>query len=366
MVTPSVLSKEDISRLMEDRSTKSLMQVAEKLSDQYVAEGKDALSPQQTAIANDIIRLLLSRAEVTVRAMLSMSLSQADTLPKDLALKMAQDVNEVASSVLRYSDVLDDDDLTGIINSIVDTEKLNAIAKRQNVSEAVTGVLVNTSQDAVVNTLMQNESARINAQSFEKIIQHHSNNPEVVESILQRSSIPVSVVEKVINHLSVPLRQNLEKKYGNLTEMKEMKKSLEQSLELASIKMMGFKSSDKELMHLLDKLGEDHKLSPFSALSMGNLQLFEVSMSRLLRIPFKNVHTLLQDAAGFKVAYVRAGLPENMFDAVELAVRAIRSLEADSKEIPNSAQVMERMRQLSAGRKVEGAESLYAMMQHCV
>ena len=371
--TPSVLSKEDIGRLLADRSTRAQMDVVEKLTEQYASQGKDALSTQQIAIANDIFHILLTRGEAMVRAMLAMNLSQINTLPPELVRQMATDANnDVAGPVLQYSHALSDHDLVGIIDSLVDTEKLMAIAKRDTVSDAVSDVLVNTSIDSVVSTLVQNEGATITDQTFEKIAQHHSDNAEVMECIFQRNAVPVAVVEKIIAHLSDTMRQNLEKKYGNLGEIKVMKSALDQSLEVASLKMMGFTSSDKELMRVLHHLDETHKLSPFSALSMGNLQLFEVSLSRLLRIPHKNVHLLLQDATGFKTAYERAELPETLFEATALAVRAIRELEAESqkkggyKEFSSGSQVLERMRKLSAGKDVKGADRFYAMMQHCL
>jgi len=369
-IMPGTLSKEDIARLLSDKSTRAQMDVIEKLTEQYAAEGRDALSPEQMTIANDIFRLLMTRAEVTVRALLAMNLSQINKLPPDIVKQMANDVNEVASPVLQYSDVLSDEDLTIIINSMVDTEKLKAIAQRASVSENLADILVSTHIDPVVSTLVHNDGAHITEKTFEEIAQHHSESNEVMESLLDRTFVPVVIVEKVIARLSDAMRQNLEKKYGSLTDLKNMRKALDQSLSLTSLKMLGFKSSDQELVHLIQQLDANHTLSPFSALSMGNLQLFEVCLAQLLRTPLQNMQVLLQDPAGFKTVYDRAKLPENLFDAVVLAVQAIRALEQESiqstgsKHIYKTSQVMDCMRRLAAGRKIKDVDRLYAIMQY--
>jgi hypothetical protein len=369
--TPNALSKADIECLLKDRSTTTKMNVVEKLIEQYAAEGKQALSADEVTIANDIFGLLLVRGESIVRAMLATNLSQVDTLSPALAQKMAKDTSaEVALPVLQYSNVLSDNDLMDIINSVVDTEKLQAIAKRHNISEKISDALIDTNLEPVVSTLVQNESARITEQSFKKIAKDFGGSFEVIESIFQRSSVPGSVVEKVISRLSVTMRQELEKKYGNLSDSQTMKKTLDQSLELTRMKLMGYDASDKELVQMLNQLDKDNKLPPFSALSMGNLHLFEVSISCLLGISLKNAQVLLQDSVGFKAAYQQAGLPVEFFDSVALAVRALRTIEQENmqktgfKGKSSHTQIIERMRKLSSGQNVKEIDRFYLMIQY--
>ena len=106
MNAAKTLSQEDVERLMNDRSVKTQIQVLEKITNLYTTEGSEALTAEQKSIANDIFGLLLTRAETTVRAMVAMQLSMSGNVPHELAKKMAKDVDEVASPVLQYSDVL--------------------------------------------------------------------------------------------------------------------------------------------------------------------------------------------------------------------------------------------------------------------
>lgn len=363
------LSPEDIKRLLTNRSVETDMAVVQKLTAQYNGEGDAQLTQDQAAIANDIFKLIMERAQTQVRAVLATNLSSTNKLPGDIARMMVKDVHEVANPILENSSVLSDEDLVHIINASQDNEKLQAIARRKHVSATVSDALVETHIEPVVDTLVQNQTAAISEKTFEKIVEHHSDSAAVVEHVFQRNAVPVAIVEKVITRLSDNMKKNLEAKYGNLNEFKEMKKALDQSLEITSLRMLGYKSSDQELMRLLDYLDSNNKLSPFSALSMGNLQLFAVSLSRMLRVPLKNVEKLISSSAGLKAAYMQAELPDSLFEAVELAVRSIHELEEESvqktgrKEKCTPFQVMNRLTELSEGKHIQGADYLCAMMR---
>ncbi|NBO17994.1 MAG: DUF2336 domain-containing protein [Proteobacteria bacterium] len=369
-VPTRMLSKEDIDALLTDRSARSQLDVVGKLADHYAAEGKGAMSTEEAIIANDIFRLLMSRGEVVVRATLSMHLSQTERLPPELARMMARDAHtEVACPMLQYSEQLNDEDLASIITSLVDAPKLSAIARRRTVSETISDMLVSTSIEQVVAALVSNEGAQISTGTFSEIVRQHGQQMEVMESLLQRTAVPLPVIEEAIAHFSPALRKQMELTHGDLNQMRARKRTLTRNMEQSALRLMNFKSTDAELMQLLQELEKTKKLSPFSALSMCNLQLFEVYLSRLLRVPLKNIKLLLQDDKGFTIAYERAGLPGSLREATGLAVRALRALELEQSgmelaQTPSSAQVMSRMRQMAGGKFVEGLDRLFALMQH--
>ena len=58
---------------------------------------------------------MIKDAEVRVREALAQNLKENPDLPHDVALSLAQDVDQVALPILQFSDVLTDDDLIEII-----------------------------------------------------------------------------------------------------------------------------------------------------------------------------------------------------------------------------------------------------------
>ena len=102
---------------------------------------------------------------------------------------------------------------------------------------------------------------------------------------------------------------------------------------------------------------------------MADIELFEVSLSRRIRVPHATVRQLIRTPEGLRTIYGQADLPEPLYEAVELCVRSIQSLEAPDessgqqfKSRPTPFQVAERMRQLAAGRAIEHLDYLYAML----
>jgi uncharacterized protein (DUF2336 family) len=363
------LTKEDIASLLEDHSTAAKMEVVQKLAVHYSVEGNKALSPEEAKLADGIFKLVLNSAAVEVRELLAKNLSKSAKLPPELVRRLARDVHEVACPILERSATLSDEELIGFINA--DTEKLQAIARRPSVSEALSDALVETRREGVVSTLVGNDGAMISDLTFDKVAERHGGSTLVVESILQRRVIPGKILEKVIVQMSKTMRENLERKYGSMAELKEIRQALDQSLELTSLRMLGFHSTDDELMRLLRDLDGSDKMAPFAAISMGNLRLFEAALARLLHIPAMNMHALMQDPNGFQAAYVRAGLPDTLFEAVALTVQAIRDIEKENANEKGtgralkSDEVMKRMEELAANKKVAGLDYLRAMMQRC-
>jgi uncharacterized protein (DUF2336 family) len=250
-------------------------------------------------------------------------------------------------------------------------EKLEAIARRKSVSETVSGALVETRIESVVSTLVRNEGANISQETFEKITERHTSCIEIVGALFERRSLPVEVVEKVMERISGPMLQSLEEKYGSVIEKAQIKKALNQSLELTSLKMLGLNLFDDELTRVMNQLESSEKLSPIFALCMGNLDLFEVCMSRLLRIPLKQLHVQLRDAVSFKAYYEQVELPESMLEATTLIIDAIRQIDKESleqngsKQLINHSRLIDRMHQLAGARAIEGIEYYYSMLQHC-
>ena len=363
----ATLTKDDLTRLIGDDPVAAQTDVVNKLSAHYNAEGNKAMTNEQSQLANDIFALLLNRADAQVRATIAFNLKQSDKIPADIAIKMANDINDVALPILQFSHVLSENDLLNIIKTANDHEKLMAVASREEVTELVADALVETHIEKVVSTLVHNEGAHIADNTYGKIIKNHTDSLMVMDAMLERGSLPIAIVEKLVAQVSHNIRQNLESKFGNLVELKELRKMVDNSIELTNLKLLGLKASDAEIMRLISHLEKNGILQPFSALCMANLQLFEVSISRILRLPYVHVHKIMQSEGGLKALYLKAELPESMFDAVELCIQAIQILEKEestsAKALLSPYQVMSQMIKMAKGREVDNVDYMYRMLQ---
>lgn len=371
MLTTMKIEAQDVARLMADPSPEAKLTLVEKLTHQYTAEGSDHFKAEESHLAEDIFRLLMKNAETHVRAALAENLKIAGNVPHDIVVSMAKDVAEVSLPVLQFSDVLSEADLLEIVQSSNDEARHLAIAAREIVPEKISDALVEKGNEKVVATLVKNEGAQIAENTFTKIVERHAGSEAIVQSMIERGSLPIAVAEKMMEKVSGAIREKLKTKYDGLVEVKKLDKIVEQSLEVGTLKLMGLKTTDDELAKMLRKLGETGKLSPFTALCMGDWHLFEVSMSRLARVPLNNVKILLNEKGeeGFDALYEKADLPMSMQAAVGLAVKAMLALESNYAKSNIKAlkfspvEVMQKMTELNSG-DIPNLGYIMSMMQH--
>lgn len=344
---------DEASHLLESSDPKKRANAISIVTEQY---NTAALSNTQRKLAEQIFKVLMHDAAVNVRHALAENLKQNDSAPREVVLQLAEDIDEVAIPILQYSEVLTDEDLINIIqNSETSESKLLAISNRNEVNEGVSDALVDTGKEKVVKNLMQRAAAKISEVTMGKVVKKFSDDAEMMDIVAVRESLPASIVEKVVKKVSASMQSQLVERYGhvvpNIAEM------VEKSQEAATLKVMGLNSSGAEIKSLVDRMDKtgDHaqeiyesnaeltktvehlqssgRLTPISALCMGNLELFEISVARITNVPVANIRKLLHDDSGhgLEAVYKKAKLPENLFPAVRLVVKVIRKIDEEAK-----------------------------------
>ena len=128
-------------------------------------------SSHVVALTIETLECLARDATVRVRTILAEEIKYLDCIPRDIVLRLAQDVEcVVAAPILEYSPLLSDADLIEIIACGQVQEVLTAIAKRNPVNEPVSDVLVQSLNVPAVAALLINPSARIRKETMERIV----------------------------------------------------------------------------------------------------------------------------------------------------------------------------------------------------
>ena len=177
------LTELDVERLLTDPSGDARAETAAKLAAVF---DPAQLSAAEREIAERIFQIMVKDAEVRVREALAKNLKENPDIPRDIALSLAQDVDQVALPVLEYSEVLTDDDLIEIVKG-AGPEKQVAIAGRPNVSEGVSEALVETHNEAVVVRLVTNNGARISEESFQTVVDDFGENETMQSAMVERA-----------------------------------------------------------------------------------------------------------------------------------------------------------------------------------
>src|SRR3984885_1629104 len=190
----STLSKADVVRLLAEPSVEVRAELAAKMAQEI---DSTRLTPDELIIAQDIARIMAQDVAETVRQALAESLRRAVHLPRDVALRLAHDVEAVALPILTDSPVLAEADLVAILRQ-ADPARQQAIASRADVSEPVADALITGADESAVVVLLRNQAARIAEPSLHRAVDRFSDSDAVKTGIAHRTSLPMTVAERLV------------------------------------------------------------------------------------------------------------------------------------------------------------------------
>lgn len=360
------LSAEDVSRLLKDTSPDTRIDMTGRIGNAYNAAG---LTPQEILIAEQIFRLLLRDTELKVRATLAEYVKDSPAIPRDIVLKLARDVEEVALPVLQFSEVLSDDDLIELIRATQDQPRFLAISKRRSVSDSVTGTLIEKGDETVAASLVENTGAMLTPETVDRLIAAYAQDEKLLEAISNRPQLPAASVEKLVSIVSSGLAETLKQKYQ--LPGGQIDREVEKTREKETLSLIRKARDDEDIDRLIVQLQATGKLTPsmiLSALCQGSFDFFETALAKLSGIPVANARKLITDRGdlGFRAIYNKSGLPDAMFPAVKLLLKIVRDLD-EAGENPGSPRyanrIVERILQYSEDTQMENLSYIIALVR---
>lgn len=326
------LSGTDVERLLTDPSPEARIEMIGKLSADFTAA---TLNETERRLAEDIFRALAQDATVRVRQALADHLKESRNVPRDVALKLARDIDAVAIPILTYSTVLTDADLLQIISD-TDTgvAKHEAIARRQTVSEAVADALIDKAAAPAIAVLVGNEGARLGTAALQKIVDRHGEEAIVQNPLANRKNLPLVVVEKLIVVASDALREQMIAQHDLPPEVVSDLILRVQERATATLIAPSPAEESYKLARHMKLAGRLSASLLLRTVCLGDIAFFEAGLAELAGIPVVNAQTLIDDPGGlgFKRLYERARLPEALFPAFRVAIDVVRETPFDGEE----------------------------------
>jgi uncharacterized protein (DUF2336 family) len=334
---PASLSSHDVARLMSEPSPDLRAELAGKIAaDLSGAE----LTPSEVRLAQDIVRALARDVAEKVRASLSRGLRHSPHLPRDVALRLAQDIDFVALPMLADSLVLTDEDLIEIVRH-GSSSKQEAIASRPNLTEGVSDALITHGEEPAVAVLMANNSAAIGEDSFNRAVTRFADSNRVKEAMVMRDKLPITVAERLVTMVSKALQAHLVKTH-------DLAPSTVAEIVLTSrehaIIHLSLGASDEDLRQMVTQMQRNGRLTPslvMRALCTGDIAFFEAAMAAKSEVPLDNAQILIHEPSrrGLAALYRKAKMPEALYSAVLAAVDVV-----DETGFDGEARDLERFR----------------------
>lgn len=326
--TRSALTDADIHTLIKGVNVEERALAAHKLCRNI---DRAALTDADRAQAQDILRVMANDAAELVRRALAVTLKQSPVVPRDVANKLARDVESISLPLLNFSPAFTDDDLAEIVRQGGPVRQV-AIAKRPELSEAVTGALVEHGGEIAVQTVCANDNARFSDSMLQRAIDRFETSESVLAAMAYRRTLPMAVSERLIEMVSDQVRDHL---------INTQALSPQIALEIA----MGAK--ERATLDIVDQAGRARDVKGFAAhlnergsltaslllraLAHGHMAFFEHGVAELAGVPHHRTWLMIHDAGplGLRAIYDRAGLPTRLFAAFRAGVDTYHTMEFD-------------------------------------
>lgn len=196
--------------LSKDKEVQVRLALSAKVS-QLLPDLRPEQNEKVAAMAFDILRTLAADQEKEVRLALANAVNSVTTVPKSIVMTLAQDSDDaVASSVLEYSHLLDDNDLMGLIVGGLQQARLGALARRADLSGSLTEAISATRDAVAISNLLKNETAHISEQAFDMLMEGYDDPPKWLELLASRDAVPESTLWKLARMASGALLKKLQ------------------------------------------------------------------------------------------------------------------------------------------------------------
>ena len=326
--TRSALTDEDIRTLVKGATSDERALAARKLC---ISMDGATLSDEDRALAGDILRVMAADAAELVRKAIAETLQASPVVPRDVALKLARDVEAVSLPMLAFSPAFSDADLAEIVRLGGPVRQV-AIAKRPALSEVVTDTLAEHGGERALTIACANPGAAFSEHGLSRVVDRFETSERVLAAMAYRNALPLAITERLVMLVTDQVRDHLMAHHAVTPEV-----ALEIATgagERATVDIVDQAGRTADVKGLVSHLQSEKRLTAsllLRALAHGHMTFFEWGVAELAGVPHHRTWLMIHDAGplGLRAIYERAGLPARLFPAFRAAVDTFHSMEFD-------------------------------------
>jgi uncharacterized protein (DUF2336 family) len=272
----------------------------------------DVLSEADRRAAELLARALVDDAIEGVRCELSKAIGHAKHLPRDLALKLAHDVDSVACPFLEVTEVFTDSDWQQLILTISRGAR-NAVAKRTSMSDVIATTLAQVGESIVAQTLIENPSAPMTGAVCYALMDRFAPEIWVLDKLAHRDDLISDVATKLTTIVSAAARAKIESQYGLSEAVEQVTLEAETGALLRVVKQ----TPKTDQSAIAEELHKNGNLAPplvLRALQENHLEFLEAALSVLAGRSHEHVRSVILRAGMDAVVQLlnRAKIPSDM------------------------------------------------------
>lgn len=324
MAVRAAFEEGDIRALLRGPSDEERAGVAHRLCRRIDA----GVSPEEREAAHEILRLMAADAAEVVRRALAVTLKASRELPRDVALRLAADVDSIAVPVLNFSPAFSDEDLADIVRCTAGARQL-AVAQRPELGAEATLAIAECGDEAAVQAAVANDNAVFPDAALSAVLDRFGRSRAVTAGMAYRRMLPLGVAERLVNLVGEEVRRHLVDRH-QLSPETAMRVAFG-ARERATLDLVDQAGAAADLPAFCAHLKRQERLSAslvLRALAAGRMSFVEHALAELAGVAHHRAWLLLHDAGplGLRALYERAELPERLLPAFRAGVDAHRML----------------------------------------
>jgi uncharacterized protein (DUF2336 family) len=208
-------SLQDLIDLAKEPSSDKRRELMRKLTDVFLDSAPDYSDAERDHFGA-ILGRVATDMDAAVRRQLAKQFANVPSAPHNLIQRLAADEEfSVAKDVLLKSTVLRDDDLIAIARHSAQ-DKLEVIAARHSVSEAVSEAIVEHGDDQVVVKLVANTGANLSRSTIRRVVERSETNELLQAPLVTRADVPPDMLQDMFSFVSSELRAKITEKLDNM------------------------------------------------------------------------------------------------------------------------------------------------------
>jgi uncharacterized protein (DUF2336 family) len=179
----------ELNRTLTTASEAQQLSILRRVTDLFLERASD-FSAEHIAVFDDVIGLLIKRADKAALIELSRKIAPVQNAPAKLVDTLAcHDNIAIAGPILEKSNSISEKSLAGVA-AAAGEKHLQALAARAHISEAVTDILIDRAGADVVRKLVTNPGARLSEIGFVKLINRSKADGALASMIAERPDLP--------------------------------------------------------------------------------------------------------------------------------------------------------------------------------
>ncbi|MCC7045994.1 MAG: DUF2336 domain-containing protein [Alphaproteobacteria bacterium] len=284
----------------------------------------DDLAAADRQAAEALARMLAADAIERVRRALSMAVRHARHLPRDIAMKIAHDIDSVACPFLEVTEVFSESDWQQLVLTI-SRSALVAVARRKQMHKSLASALAEIGDLPVAHALVDNASAPMTERVCAALMDRFGAETALLDRMAQRQDLVAEIVMKLTAKVAGAAREKLLRRY-NMPDHTEMLGAEAESIAVIGVIRQTPSTGLAALIRTMRREGKLTDLLLLNAARHDLIAFLAAALSDRTTMRMEQVTTVLLHAGAAAVVKLlkQARVPQTLHDDFWTALAAAR------------------------------------------